>query len=172
MINEPVNQRHMSDNPGASGHMTTQSRPPGLAAKTAERTSLGHRFQRALTGGPNRRFPGLHPSPGGAASLSPFLNRRLGISYSCHSRAPGRPSTVTDVDEPGMVTLSAQQAQVGDVALTATLTDDDADYLTKSMLPSGSGNSPRPRMDRGLQIVTPRLPIHAAGTCRRTSTCG
>ena len=32
---------------------------------------------------------------------------------------------VTDVDEPGMVTLSAQQGQVG-VALTATLTDDDA----------------------------------------------
>ena len=61
MINEPVNQRHMSDNPGTSGHMTTQSRPPQLAAKTAERTSLGHRFQRALTGGPNRRFPGLAP---------------------------------------------------------------------------------------------------------------
>ena len=32
---------------------------------------------------------------------------------------------VTDVDEPGMVTLSAQQPQVG-VTLTATLTDDDA----------------------------------------------
>ncbi len=79
MINEPVNQRHMSDNPGASARMTTQSLPPGLAAKTAERTSLGHRFQRALTGGPNRRLPGLHPSPGGAASLSPFLNRRLGF---------------------------------------------------------------------------------------------
>ena len=33
--------------------------------------------------------------------------------------------TVTDMDEPGMVTLSAQQAQVN-VELTATLTDDDA----------------------------------------------
>ena len=32
---------------------------------------------------------------------------------------------VTDVDEPGMVTLSAQKPQIG-VALTATLTDDDA----------------------------------------------
>ena len=77
MINDSVNPRHMSDNPGASGHMTTQSRPAGLPIKTAERTSLGHRFQRALAGGPNRRSPGLHPSPGGAASLSPFLNRRL-----------------------------------------------------------------------------------------------
>ena len=79
MINEPVNQRHMSDNPGASARMATQSRPPELAAKTAERTSLGHRFQRALAGGPNRRFPGLHPSPGGATSLSPFLNKRLAL---------------------------------------------------------------------------------------------
>ena len=79
MINDPVNQRHISDNPVASARMTTQSRPPGLAAKAAERTSLGHRLQRALTGGPNRRFPGLQPSPGGAASLSPFLNRRLGF---------------------------------------------------------------------------------------------
>ena len=33
---------------------------------------------------------------------------------------------VTDVDEPGMITLSAQQAQVN-VLLTATLNDDDAD---------------------------------------------
>ena len=79
MINDSVNQRHMSDNPGPSARMTTQSRPPELAAKTAEQTSLGHRFQRALTGGPNRRFPGLHPSPGGAASISPFLNRRLAL---------------------------------------------------------------------------------------------
>ena len=33
--------------------------------------------------------------------------------------------TVTDVDEPGVVSLSAQQGQIN-VALTATLTDDDA----------------------------------------------
>ena len=33
----------------------------------------------ALTGGPNRRFPGLHSPPGGAASLPPFLNRRLAL---------------------------------------------------------------------------------------------
>ena len=79
MINDSVNQRHMSDNPGASAGMTTQSRPPGLPTRTAQRTSLGHRFQRALAGGPNRRFLGLHPSPGGAASLSPFLNRRLAL---------------------------------------------------------------------------------------------
>ena len=44
-----------------------------------QRTSLGRRLQRALTGGPNRRSPGLHPSPGGAASLPSFLNRRLAL---------------------------------------------------------------------------------------------
>ena len=38
---------------------------------------------------------------------------------------------VTDVDEPGMITLSAQQPQVG-VALTATLTDDDAEDANSS----------------------------------------
>ena len=58
--------------------MTAQS-PPELAAKAAERTSLGYRLQHALTGGPNRRFPGLHPSPGGAASIPPYLNRRLAL---------------------------------------------------------------------------------------------
>ena len=78
--------RHES---AASGHahegsvtpprMTAESHPTESAAKAAGRTSLGQRFQRALAGGPNRRFPGLHPSPGGAASLSPFLNRRLAL---------------------------------------------------------------------------------------------
>ena len=45
-----------------------------------QRTSPRRRLQRSLAGGPNRRPPGLHPSLGGAASLSPFLNRRLAFS--------------------------------------------------------------------------------------------
>ena len=82
MINDSVNQRHMSDNPGASARMTTQSLPPGLAAKTAERTSLGHRFQRALAGGPNRRSPGLHSPPGGgSAAASLLLNKRFTLPF-------------------------------------------------------------------------------------------
>ena len=76
MVNDSVNPNHIRDDSVASTRMTAQP-PPSLAPKTAERTSLGHRFRRALAGGPNRRLPGLHPSPGGAASLSPFLNRRL-----------------------------------------------------------------------------------------------
>ena len=79
MMNDPVNPNHIGDGSVASRRMTTQSSPPSLAPKTAQRTSLGHRLQRALTGGSNRRFPGLHPSPGGAVSLSPFLNRRLAL---------------------------------------------------------------------------------------------
>ena len=43
----------------------------------SQRTSLGRRLQHALTGGPNRRFPGLHSPPGGAASTSLLANRRL-----------------------------------------------------------------------------------------------
>ena len=78
-MNDPVNPNHIGDDSVASTRMTTQSSLSSLAPKTAQRTSLGHRFQRALTGGPNRRFPGLHPSPGGAASLSLFLNRRLAL---------------------------------------------------------------------------------------------
>ena len=76
MVNDSVNPNHIGDDSVAAMRMTRQS-PPSLVPKTAHRTPLGHRFQRALTGGPNGRLPGLHPAPGGAASLSPFFNRRL-----------------------------------------------------------------------------------------------
>ena len=79
MMNDPVNPNHIGDASVAATRMTTQSSPPSLAPKTAHRTSLGHRLQRALAGGSNRRFPGFHSPPGGAASLSPFLNRRLAL---------------------------------------------------------------------------------------------
>ena len=78
MMNDPVNPNHKGDDSVASTRMTAQSPPPpSLAPKTAQRTSLGHRLQRALTGGPNRRFPGLHSPPGGAALTSLLANRRL-----------------------------------------------------------------------------------------------
>ena len=57
-----------SSNPNHIGH---------IGDDAVQRTSLGRRLQHALTGSPNRRFPGLHPSPGGAASLPSFSNRRL-----------------------------------------------------------------------------------------------
>ena len=50
--------------------------PPSFAAETAQ-ASLGRRLQRALTGGPDRKFSGPHSPPGGAASPSLPLNRRL-----------------------------------------------------------------------------------------------
>ena len=77
MVNDSVNPNHIGDDSVASTRMTTQSSPPRVAPKTAQRISLGHRLQRALTGGPNRRFPGLHSPLGGAAAPSLFLNRRL-----------------------------------------------------------------------------------------------
>ena len=79
MMNDSVNPNQIGDDSVASTRMTTQSSPSSLAPKTAHRTSLGHRFRRALAGGPNRRLPGLHPSLGGAASLPPFLHRRLAL---------------------------------------------------------------------------------------------
>ena len=54
---------------------------------------------------------------------------------------------VTDVDEPGMVTLSALQPQAG-TALTATITDPDGvtaaqyDRFDRPTASSGSGPSP------------------------------
>ena len=73
MMNDPVTPNHIGGDSVASRRMITQSHPPSLAPKTAQRTSLGHRLQRALTGGPNRRFPGLHSPPGGTASPSLLL---------------------------------------------------------------------------------------------------
>ena len=78
MVNDSVNPNRIGDDSVASTRMATQStRPPSLAPKTAQRTLLGHRLQGALTGGSNRRFPGLHSPPGGAASTSLLANRRL-----------------------------------------------------------------------------------------------
>ena len=59
----------------------------------------------------------------------------------------------------GMITLSAQKPQV-DVALTATLTDDDAIPAIKSMMLNGNGNILRPRMDRGPRYLLPRIAVY------------
>ena len=76
-MNDSFNPNHIGDDSVPSTRMTTHSSPPSLAPKTAQRTSLGRRLQRALTGGPNRRFPGLHSPLGGTASASLLANRRL-----------------------------------------------------------------------------------------------
>ncbi len=76
-MNDSFNPNHIGDDSVPSTRMTTQSSPPSLAPKTAQRTSLGRRLQRALTGGPNRRFPGLHSPLGGTASASLLASRRL-----------------------------------------------------------------------------------------------
>ena len=76
-MNDLFNPNHIGDDSVPSTRITTQSSPPSLAPKTAQQTSLGRRLQRALTGGPNRRFPGLHSPLGGTASTSLLANRRL-----------------------------------------------------------------------------------------------
>ena len=77
MKNNSVNPSQIADDSAASVRTATRSTLHPVAPETAQPTSLGHRLQRALTGGPNRRFPGLHSPPGGSASPSLFLNRRL-----------------------------------------------------------------------------------------------
>ena len=76
MKNDSVNPSQVAGDSAASVRIATRSTPPP-APKRVQRTSLGHRLQRALTGGPNRRFPGLHSPLGAAAAPSLFLNRRL-----------------------------------------------------------------------------------------------
>ena len=75
-MNDSVDPNRIGVDSVASTRMTTQSRP-SLAPKTAHRPSPRQRLQRALTGGPNHRFPGLHSSPGGAAAPSLLLRKRL-----------------------------------------------------------------------------------------------
>ena len=93
MMNDSVNPNHMGDGSVASTRMTTQSSPPSLALKTAHRTSLGHRLQRALTGGPNRRFTGLH-SPLGFAS--PIVALLALLTASLLFLLPGAPLHAQD----------------------------------------------------------------------------
>ena len=59
--------------------MNDSVNPNHIGDDSVQRTSLGRRLQHALTGGPNRRFPGLHSPPGGAASTSLLANRRLAL---------------------------------------------------------------------------------------------
>ena len=59
--------------------MNVSSNSNHIGDDSVQRTSLGHRLQRALTGGPNRRFPGFHSPPGGATSTSLLANRRLAL---------------------------------------------------------------------------------------------
>ena len=112
-MNDSVNPNRMGDDSVASTRMTAQSTcpSPSLAPKTAQRTSLGHRLQRALTGGPNRRFPGLHSPLGGTASPSLLLNRRLAfpilallalLTASLLFLLPGGPLHAQDADGPIM----------------------------------------------------------------------
>ena len=107
-MNDSFNPNRIGDDSVPSTRMTTQSSPPSLAPKTAQRTSLGRRLQRALTGGPNRRFPGLHSPLGGTASTSLLANRGLSFPIVALLAAlavgllfllPGGPLHAQDADD-------------------------------------------------------------------------
>ena len=62
---------------GLISKMRTISQAPSLAQKPAQRTPLGRRLLGTLTRGPNRKFPGLHPPPGGTTSSPLPINGRF-----------------------------------------------------------------------------------------------
>ncbi len=91
--------------------MVTQSIPPNLTPKTAQRTSLGHRILGALTGGPDRKFSAHHSPPGGAASPSLLTDRRFAfpilallavLAFGLLFLLPGGPLHAQDADGPIM----------------------------------------------------------------------
>ena len=149
MMNDSVNPNHIGDDSVASTRMTTQSTPPpppSLAPKTAHRTSLGHRLQRALTGGPNRRFPGLHSPLAAAASTSLLASRRLSfpilallaaVTVSLLFLSPGGPlhaqdDSAIEYPEKGITevaTFTAVDPEGADIT-SWTLAGDDADDFT------------------------------------------
>ena len=145
-MNDSVNPNRIGDDSVASARMTTQSiRPsPNLAPKTAQRTPLGHRLQRALTGGPNRRFPALHSPPGGSASPSLFLNRRFALpilallaalAFSLLFLMPGGPAQAQDADGPIMYAENG----TGPVA-TYTAEDPEETVITWSLSGGDAGD--------------------------------
>ena len=139
MMNDSVNPNHIGDDSVATTRMTTQSTP------TAHRTPLGHRLQRALAGGSNRRFPGLHPSPGGVASLSPFLNRRPALpilailallAASLLFLLPGGPLHAQDAD-----TIEYAENRI-DAVTTFTAADPEDRKVYWSVLAANSTDLP------------------------------
>ena len=124
--------------------MTTQSSPPSLAPKTAQRTSLGHRLQRALTGGPNRRFPGLHSPVGGTASTSLLANRRLAFPIVALLAAlavgllfllPGGPLHAQDAG-----TIEYPENGTGPVAVFTAVDPEAAGAITWSLTGADAGD--------------------------------
>ena len=137
-MNESFNPNHIGDDSVPSTRMTTHSSPPSLAPKTAQRTSLGRRLQRALTGGPNRRFPGLHSPLDGTASTSLLANRRLAFPIVALLAAlavgllfllPGGPLHAQDADD----TIEYAEKGTGSVA-TYTATDPEGTAITSWLL--------------------------------------
>ena len=68
---------------GSADAVRINNPPLPLATETAQGASRGRRLLRAPRGGSNRRFPGLHSLPSGAAPLPPslFLSKRLTFPF-------------------------------------------------------------------------------------------
>ena len=138
MMNNSINPSQIADDSAASVRTATRSTLQSVAPKTAQPTSLGYRLKRALTGGPNRRFSGLHSPPGGSASPSTFLNRRLAfpilallaaLAFSLLFLMPGGPLQAQDANG----TIEYEENRTDPVA-TYTAIDQEGQKVYWSLL--------------------------------------
>ena len=114
--------------------------PPTFAAETPQ-ASLGRRLQRALTGGPDRKFSGPLSPPGSAASPSLPLNRRLSFPIITLLAAlavgllfllPGGPLQAQDANGP----IEYAENGTGAVA-TLTAVDPEGESIVWSLAAGG-----------------------------------
>ena len=111
MRHDSAKSSHTSRHSVNPESMITQSIPPNLTPKTAQRTSLGHRLLGALTGGPDRKFSAHHSPPGAATSHSLLMNRRFAfpilallaiLAFGLLFLLPGGPLHAQEADGPIM----------------------------------------------------------------------
>ena len=130
--------------------MNTSS-PPSSATETAQRSSSGRRLLGALTGGPNRGFPGLHSPFGGAAAPSlhggkrltyPFFALLALLAVGLLFLLPGGPvwGQVTECVSSDTTICYAEHTPVETAVATFTATDDEDDKAGKGLKWSVTGD--------------------------------
>ena len=151
MRHDSAKSSHTSSHSVNPYRAITQSAPPDLAPKTAQRTWLGHRLLGALTGGPDRKFSAHHSPPGGGASPSLLMNRRFAfpilallavLAFGLLFLLPGGPLHAQDANGP------IEYAENGtDPVATFTGTDPEDRMVYWSLLDTDTLPSPAPTVD-------------------------
>ena len=121
-----------------------KSTPPSFRRRENAAAIVKEPARGALTKGPDRKFPGLHPPPGGAASPSLSTNRRFAFPILALLAAlavgllfllPGGPLHAQDADGPIMYAENG----MGPVA-TYTAEDPEGTAITWSLSGTDEGD--------------------------------